>query len=98
MDRAFAVSIVREALLEAKRTCASKGLQKHWEIFYRHYYEGSSYADFIDEYGVDAAKASDMARTVAAKFRAALRDLIASDGALESEIDEEIGALLEISA
>jgi len=39
-----------------------------------------------------------MARTVAGKFRSALRGILASDGARESEIDAEIETLLELSA
>lgn len=96
MDRAFAIAIVRQALGESRRACAAKGLERHWEVFYRHYYQGQGYGEFAPEFGVEAAKASDMARTAAGRFRDAMRDLLASDGALESEIDQEIEMLLEI--
>jgi len=97
MDRAFAASVVREALRATREACAAKGLSPHFEIFHKRYYEGLSYADFTAGYGVDADRASEMARTAAGKFRAALRDILASDGARESEIDAEIQTLLEVS-
>jgi hypothetical protein len=97
MDRAFAASVVREALRQARDACRDKGLSRHWDVFYKRYYEGLSYADFVKEYGIDADRASEMARTAAGRFRAALREVLASDGARESEIDEEIRGLLEAS-
>jgi hypothetical protein len=96
MDRAFAASVVKEALVETRRACEAKGQSLHWQIFHRHYYEGRPYAEFIGEHGLTPARAAEMARTAAAKFKAALRELIAGDGALESEIDAEIATLLEV--
>jgi len=98
MDRAFAVSVVRLALAETQKTCDTKGLREHWRIFHKHYYDGLPYAEFTQEFGVGAARAAEMARTVAGKFRSALRGILASDGARESEIDTEIETLLELSA
>jgi len=96
MDRAFAVSVVRQALEETRKACESKGQSKHWNIFYRHYYEGRAYAELTPELGLAPAQAAEMARTAAVKFKGALRDILASDGALESEIDAEIDSLLAI--
>ncbi len=98
MDRAFAVSIVRQALLDTRRACESKGQSRHWQLFYQHYYEGRGYAELVKEHLVEPARAAEMARTAATKFKRALRDLLAGDGALESEIDEEIENLLGICA
>lgn len=98
MDRAFAVSVVRQALLDTRMACESRGQSRHWEIFYRHYYEGRAYAEMVSEYGLEPARAAELARTAATKFKSALRDLLAGDGALESEIDGEIESLLGICA
>lgn len=96
MDRAFAVAVVRQALQDTRALCEARGQARHWEIFYRHYYEGHSYADFISEFELSAAQAAEMARTAATKFKGALRDILASDGAMEREIDAEIDSLLAI--
>lgn len=98
IDKAFAISIVRKALADARDVCAAKGLHQHWEIFYRHYYEGLNYKDFIDEYGVTSLRAAEMARSAASRFRRSLRLTIASDGARESEIDDEIESFLDATA
>lgn len=96
MDRAFAVSIVREALDRARKACETKGLGAHFEVFHRHYDLGLSYGDLAADPGVTPAQASEMARSAATRLRGALRDLLASDGALESEVDRELETLLEI--
>ena len=95
MDRAFAISVVREALQAGEASCRAKGQTQHWEIFRRHYYDGLEYASFVGEYGLAPARAAELARTAAGKFKSALRDLLARDGALESEIDAELDSLLE---
>ena len=95
VDRAFAQSIVRQALQQAQQRCKAKRLEEHWGVFMRHYYEGQKYDAFAGEYGVEPARAAIMARTATRVFRAALRNLLARDGTAPERIDEEIQALLE---
>jgi DNA-directed RNA polymerase specialized sigma24 family protein len=100
MDRAFAVSIVREALLETRRSCEARKLGAHWRIFEAHYYDGKSYAEICDsgEFGrIDTVRAATMARTAAGRFRTVLRGLLRKDGATTSHVDREIAALLEVT-
>ena len=96
MDRAFAGSLIRKALVIAQRQCVAKGLEEHWGVFARHYYDGEPYERAASEFGVDTARAAVMARTAAQHFRRALRDLFCRDGVSEAEVDQEIRSLLEV--
>ncbi len=101
IDRAFAVSIVREALLETRRSCEARELGEHCRIFQAHYYEDKSYAEIVDsgDFGeIDPVRAATMARTAAGRFRTVLRGLLRKDGAPTSQVDREIAALLEVTA
>lgn len=93
-DRAYIVSLVREALKRSQNVCELEGLGVHFEVFVRHFYQGQAYGDFAKDLGVDAARAAVMARTARSKFQATLRGMINQDGT-GSDIDEEIRALLE---
>ena len=64
----------------------------------RHYHEGQRYDALAGEFGVSAARAAVMARTATRKFRSALRELVARDGAAPGDVEEEIRALLEVTA
>ena len=100
IDRAFAVSIVREALLQTRRSCEARALEEHWKIFQRHYYEDESYAQIVDsgEFGeIDQVRAATMARTAAGRFRTVLRGLLRKDGATTDHVDRELAALLEVT-
>ncbi|MCI0365896.1 MAG: hypothetical protein L0Y44_00030 [Phycisphaerales bacterium] len=95
LDQAAAVAFVRQAMLEAQKVCESDDLGDHWQIFLRHHLEGAPFADLGKEYGVDAARATVMARTATRKFRAALRDVLERDGVAPERIDEEIQMLVK---
>jgi len=69
MERALAVSVVRNARQEARRACESKGLASHWEVFIRHEVEGVSYAELALELGHDPARLRRMLRTAKDNFR-----------------------------
>ena len=97
LDRAFAKAIIEEALARAKDSCQSEGLTEHWTVFTRHFYDGVSYGDLVDELGITPSRAAVMARTAAQRFKRVLRDLVARDGACPPEIDDEIRLLLEIT-
>ncbi len=95
LDRAFAQSIVKQALQGGRQTCESKGLGEHWRIFVRHYYDGQQYDELAAGFGVEPARAAVMARTAARVFRSAIRELLAGDGAAPDQLDSEIRSLLE---
>lgn len=95
VDRAFKVSLVREALRLAQETCEDSGLADHWNIFVSHYLTGRDYADISVEFGVSPERAAVMARTAARKFRGSIRELLAGDGTPDQDVDQEILALVE---
>lgn len=95
VDRAFRVSLVREALRVAQESCEDSGLASHWNIFVAHYLSGRDYADLSKEFVVTPERAAVMARTAARKFRAAVRELLAGDGTPDQEVDQEILSLIE---
>lgn len=97
-DRAFAVSVVREALRRAAKDCESEGLGQHWAIFLEHQYEERSYRELAEEFHVDPARAAVMNRTAAKRFRSAVRVLLARDGLAEEAIDGEVRSLLEVTS
>lgn len=93
MDRAFAQSIVAEALTRACEQCEGQGLGPHWAIFIQHFYHGRKYEDVAPDFDVDPARAAVMARTASRTFRSVLRDMFDRDGAAPDEIDQEIHTL-----
>jgi hypothetical protein len=64
-------------------------------VFIRHAYDGMAYERLAPEFGVRPDRAAVMARTAARHFRAALRELLRTDGAPECDMDDEIRALME---
>lgn len=97
VDRAFKVSLVREALRVAQETCDDASLTQHWNIFVAHYLNARDYNDIARETGVTPERAAVMARTASRKFRTAIRDLLAGDGTPDEHVDQEILDLLEES-
>ena len=98
VDRAFARSIVKQALRRAQHICRLQRLEEHWRIFVRHYYEGQRYEHLAADFDVTPARAAVMARTAGRKFRSALCDLVLRDGAAPGELERDIRTLLEVTA
>lgn len=94
-DRAYIVSLVREALRKTQVLCEKEHMAEHWEVFVRHFYQGQAYADFASELGIDGARAAVMARTARTKFQATLRSMLVRDDVKGEDPDDEIRALLE---
>ena len=88
------MSLVRQAMLDAERQCGEAGLAAHWQVFSLHFVQGRPYDQFVEDVGIDAARAVVMARTAKKKFQSALRDLVSRDST-SADIDAEIRALLE---
>lgn len=96
IDRAFAVSLVRQALAATESACKGRHLEPHWKLFFRHYYEGDSFAECAKDVGVSVDRAQVMARTAAKRFREAMRELLLDDGVSAKLLDHEVTELLEI--
>ena len=97
VDRAFIISVVRQALERARVACEEQGLSDHFTVFVRHHYQGRSYKLIGEEFGVDHSRAAVMARTAGRKFKATLQDIVAQDGADSADIYREIVELLKAS-
>ncbi len=96
--RQVALETVREALRLAEQSCRAAGQDEHWQVFIRHHLEGQAYAGIAQMLHLTPRRAGVMARTVASKFKAKLREVVAWQGAEPEEIDREIEALLETIA
>jgi hypothetical protein len=59
-----------------------------------HFAMGRPYDQFVEDMGIDPARAVVMARTAKKKFQAALRELLSNDSDA-TDIDAEIRQLLE---
>lgn len=89
-ERAWAVSILREACEEVETICHADGEDRMWLVFRRHFLDGQPYALLVDETGYEPARAAVVARTVANRVRAALKRLIARDGIPEDAVEAEL--------
>jgi hypothetical protein len=94
-DRAFIVSLVRQAMDDAAELCRVEKLDAHWEIFIRHNLHGQAYGVLAEEFGTDSARAAVMNRTATRKFQSAVRRLLERDGVPVQGLDEEIQHLLK---
>ncbi len=98
IDRAWARAVVQQAWRRAAEACRRADQEQHWRLFVRHHLEGQPYRDIAADFDVEPAQAAVMVRTATRKFKAALRDCIAIDGAQEHEIDAEIRGLMHTLA
>ena len=89
-ERAWAVSILREACEEVETICNADEEGNMWLLFKRHFLDGQPYALLVDETGYEPARAAVVARTVANRVRAALKRLIMRDGIPEEEVEGEL--------
>ena len=92
-ERAWAVSILREACEEVETICHADGQDAMWLVFKRHFLDGQPYALLVDETGYEPARAAVVARTVANRVRAVLKRLIARDGIVEEDLEAELARI-----
>jgi hypothetical protein len=94
-DRSFAVEVVRKALRQARDQCRREDLALHWEVFVLHCYRGLSYEAVEAKTGIPPKRATVMNRTAKERFKEAVWELFARDGAGRTAIEEDIRRLLE---
>lgn len=92
-ERAWAISIFREACEEVETICNADGEGAMWLLFRRHFIDGVPYSLLVDETGFEPTRAAVVSRTVANRVRAALRRLIARDGIPPDELDAELSRI-----
>lgn len=95
VDRATIVSFVSRAINRSRETCQQDGLDVHLDIFLRHHIDGHDYRSLAAEFGVTADRAAVMARTASRHFKRAMREVVASDGVGDADVDDEIRSLLD---
>ena len=93
-DRAWAVSVVREASEMTAAGLEARDRRKHWELFVRHFVDGVSYGDLVEPYGLTPSQAASVARDVAFELRRCLRVVLSRDGITEADLAPEL-ALIE---
>jgi len=89
-ERAWAVSILREACEEVETICNADGESDRWLLFRRHVLDGQPYALLVDETGFEPARAAVVVRTISNRVRATLSRLILRDGISAEEVETEL--------
>jgi hypothetical protein len=92
-ERAWAVSILREACEEVETICNADGESDRWLLFRRHVLDGQPSALLVDETGFEPARAAVVVRTISNRVRAALRRLVERDGVHHDDIDGELNRI-----
>jgi len=93
MDRAWAVSVVREACAEIEQELAASGQERDWYVFRRHFVDGRPYRDLFTETGIEPARAAVRSHAILVKLRSRIRAILARDGTPPDEIEHEIARL-----
>ncbi|MCE2884770.1 MAG: hypothetical protein LW806_07725 [Planctomycetaceae bacterium] len=102
-ERAWARTVVAEACERVRADLAAEGDGQAWEVFEAHVLRGESYGQIADALGsasVDGAeRVSEEAlavcvRRVGRRMRAALRAVLAEEGASAEEIERELRVVL----
>jgi DNA-directed RNA polymerase specialized sigma24 family protein len=94
-DREVGRALVAEAARRAEAQCLESNLAEHWDLFRRHFIDEAPFARVAPEFGVSPERAAVMARTAAHRFKRALRDMVAWEGATDEQVDQEIARLME---
>jgi DNA-directed RNA polymerase specialized sigma24 family protein len=94
-DRAWAMSLIREACRDAQRQCAEESLQDHWSVFHQHHVEGVAYRDIAAAMDISPGRCAVMVRTATSRFKQAMADRLQLDGTPDAALDDEIDVLLE---
>lgn len=97
-EREAARAIVGEALERAREELVAADQSVHLEIFMRHFIGQEPYELLAPGFGLSVTQCAGCARTVAAKLRRALAEILVRDGADPNDLDREIGRLMEALA
>lgn len=94
-ERAFARSVVHNALELARAELAREGMQRHFQAFYAHCVEERAYADIGVDLGLAQDRVRRMSRTGMSRFRRLLEGALRRDGVAAEDIDSEVAVLME---
>ena len=87
-DRAWAVSVIREASEMTAASLAARGRARQWELFLRHFVDGVPYGELVEPFGLTPSQAASAARDVAFELRRCLRTVLSRDGITEAESED----------
>ena len=96
-ERSWSRALLGDACALAEQELVREGDADAWEVFRRHFLDGIEYADIGLQLRITAAEARTRARRASYRFERALRKLLADEGVAESELDDEIAWLMEVS-
>ena len=98
--RAWARSLVGIAVARLEAVCRDNGQEQHFHMFVRRYLTDSddppSWREVGEAFGLDEKIARSRADTAVRRFRALLRDLIASDIGPDAGVDEELQTVIAL--
>ena len=89
-ERAWALTVVREATARVEAALLDEGRADEFEIFRRHAIDGQPYAAFAGEVGRTPQQCAGATRLVAQRVRAALAEVLREEGVPEADLDDEI--------
>jgi hypothetical protein len=95
-ERAWALTVVREATARAEIELLDEGRSVDFDIFRRHAIDGQPYAAFAHELGRSEQQCAGATRLVAQRVRAKLAELLAEEGVPDRELDDEIARVREM--
>lgn len=93
-ERAWALSVVREASDMAAAGLQTRGRGVHWQLFLRHFVDGVPYGELVEPFGLTPSQAASAARDVAFELRRCIRTVLSRDGITETDLGPEL-ALIE---
>ena len=98
--REWGRSLVAMAIDRLERACQQNDQTQHFQLFVHRYLSDADHPppwrQVGEAFGLDEKIARSRAETASRRFRALLRDLIASDIGSEEEIDDELHAVIAI--
>ncbi len=94
-ERTWALAALELAMSETKADLEKRGRMVEWEIFWAHHIEGVAYAPLGERFGLTSGQAGQRAFAVAESLRNALAVVLRQDGAIGSELDAEVRAMME---
>jgi RNA polymerase sigma factor (sigma-70 family) len=98
--REWARSLVAMAIQRLETTCQLNNQAQHFQLFVHRYLSGAEHPvpwrQVGEVFGIDEKIARNRAETASRRFRALLRDLIASDIGSGEDIDEELQGVMAI--
>jgi len=98
--RAWARSLVGIAVARLEAACAAHDQREHFELFARRYLgetdDPPSWREIGERFGLDEKIARSRAETVARRFRALLRELVASDIGAGEDVDHELRSVISV--